>query len=146
VYTKILVATDGSENAAAALRAAAAIAQKFGSRVEALSVFSVPVAVAPVVGAPGVTFDAASLVAIAEEVQNSVASRTADTMQSLGLEPIVRSETGHPAETICRIADEEKFDLIVIGSRGLSEWKSFLLGSVSDRVAHHAHCSVLIVK
>jgi nucleotide-binding universal stress UspA family protein len=34
----------------------------------------------------------------------------------------------------------------VVGSRGLSEFKSFFLGSVSDRVSHHAHCAVMIVK
>ena len=44
------------------------------------------------------------------------------------------------------LSAEEKADLIVLGSRGLSGIKAFLLGSVSDRVAHHAPCSVLIVR
>ena len=57
-----------------------------------------------------------------------------------------RHEHGHPAEQIIRVAEEEEADLIVMGSRGLSEWKALLLGSVSDHVLHHAHCSVLIVR
>jgi nucleotide-binding universal stress UspA family protein len=57
-----------------------------------------------------------------------------------------RHAYGHAAEQIIRAAEEEEADLIVIGSRGLSEWKALLLGSVSDHVLHHAHCSVLIVR
>ncbi|MEM2491290.1 MAG: universal stress protein [Candidatus Bathyarchaeia archaeon] len=45
-----------------------------------------------------------------------------------------------------RAAEEEKVDLIAIGSRGLSGVKAFLLGSVSDKVSHHAKCPVLIVR
>lgn len=55
-------------------------------------------------------------------------------------------EEGYAAETIIRIAENEKVDLIVIGSRGMGFWGRFLLGSVSDRVVHHAPCSVLVVK
>lgn len=54
--------------------------------------------------------------------------------------------SGSPAEEIALLAKTENFDLIVIGSRGLSEIKGMLLGSVSDRVAHIAPCPILIVK
>jgi Universal stress protein UspA and related nucleotide-binding proteins len=57
-----------------------------------------------------------------------------------------RVEEGYAAEAIIRIAEEDKFDLIVIGSRGMGFFSRFLLGSVSDRVVHHAPCSVLVVK
>jgi nucleotide-binding universal stress UspA family protein len=53
---------------------------------------------------------------------------------------------GYAADEICRVADEGKFDLIVIGSRGLSAMGRFLVGSVSDRVVHHAPCSVTVVR
>ncbi|MEM2981913.1 MAG: universal stress protein, partial [Candidatus Bathyarchaeia archaeon] len=49
-------------------------------------------------------------------------------------------------DIIVNIAKEEKTDLIIIGSRGLSGVKRFLLGSVSNRVSHHAPCPVLIVR
>lgn len=50
----------------------------------------------------------------------------------------------HPADAILDIADEVDADLIVVGSRGLGVTKRFFLGSVSTRLAHHAHRSVLI--
>lgn len=53
---------------------------------------------------------------------------------------------GNPAEEICAFAAKGKYDLIVMGSRGLNEMKGLLLGSVSHRVLHLAHCPVLIVK
>ena len=53
---------------------------------------------------------------------------------------------GHPAEEIARIANEEGFDLLVVGSRGLSTVKAFLLGSVSEKLSRLAKCPVLIVK
>ena len=53
---------------------------------------------------------------------------------------------GHNAEKICDVAEKSNSDLIVLGSRGLSNIKSFLMGSVSMKVAMHAPCSVLVVK
>jgi nucleotide-binding universal stress UspA family protein len=53
---------------------------------------------------------------------------------------------GSPAAELVRIADEHSAGLIVVGSQGLSGITRFLLGSVSERVLRHAHCSVLIVK
>jgi nucleotide-binding universal stress UspA family protein len=62
------------------------------------------------------------------------------------LEASNRLETGQVADTIINIAKEEGSDLIVIGSRGLSGAKRFLLGSISNSVIHHAECPVLIVR
>ncbi len=53
---------------------------------------------------------------------------------------------GYPAEEIIKIAVSEKVDMIVIGSRGHSAMGRFLVGSVSDRVVHHASCSVTVVR
>ena len=53
---------------------------------------------------------------------------------------------GYPADKICEIAETGNYDLIVLGSKGRSAFSRFLLGSISDRVVHHAHCSVCIVK
>lgn len=55
-------------------------------------------------------------------------------------------EFGYPAETIIEIADNEKVDLIVMGSRGLSRVSRFVLGSISTKVLNHAKSSVLIVR
>ena len=57
-----------------------------------------------------------------------------------------RTEIGYAADVIARIAEEEDFELIVMGSRGLSGIASFFLGSVADRVAHTSTVAVLLVK
>lgn len=57
-----------------------------------------------------------------------------------------RVEEGYPPETICEIAEQDGVDLIILGSRGLRAVGRFLVGSVSDRVVHHAPCSVLVAK
>ena len=53
---------------------------------------------------------------------------------------------GSPEGRIIETAEEMAADLIVIGSHGYKRWERLLLGSVSDSVVHHAHCSVLIVR
>jgi nucleotide-binding universal stress UspA family protein len=53
---------------------------------------------------------------------------------------------GNPAEVLLSVAAEVKADLIVVGNRGMQGTQRFLLGSVPNRVAHHASCSVLIVQ
>ncbi|MFW5998400.1 MAG: universal stress protein [Halanaerobiaceae bacterium] len=53
---------------------------------------------------------------------------------------------GDSAENICRVAEEDEFDLIVLADKGEGGVKRFLLGSTSDRVVRHADTSVLIVK
>ncbi|HSV72604.1 MAG TPA: universal stress protein [Chthonomonadales bacterium] len=146
LFRRILVASDGSDGALKAARWAAVLARSIGAEVTVLHVFTMPTAFAPIVGVGGQILDAASIAQYAEEVQNAVARRTGHVVEEEGVPYSTRLEIGHPAGTIVRIADEEGFDLIVLGSRGLTELKSFMLGSVSDRVSHHAHCPVLIVK
>jgi nucleotide-binding universal stress UspA family protein len=53
---------------------------------------------------------------------------------------------GDPAESLVRQAEEDKADLIVVGTRGLNFAQRALLGSVSTKVVHHAPCDVLIVR
>ncbi|HXQ79285.1 MAG: universal stress protein [Thermoplasmata archaeon] len=53
---------------------------------------------------------------------------------------------GDPVDKVVEYAQQHRPDLIVVGSRGLSAAGRFLLGSVSDGILHHVHCSVLVVK
>ncbi|MCQ2559809.1 MAG: universal stress protein [Clostridia bacterium] len=53
---------------------------------------------------------------------------------------------GNAAEEVCKEAEDNNYDLIIMGSRGLSEVKGFIMGSVSNRVVRHAVCPVLIVR
>lgn len=69
-----------------------------------------------------------------------------DLLEKSGVAYTRRVEEGYAPETICQVAESEKSDLVVIGSRGLTAVGRFLIGSVSDRVVHHAPCSVLVVR
>jgi nucleotide-binding universal stress UspA family protein len=53
---------------------------------------------------------------------------------------------GTSESRIVETAEEMKADLIVLGSHGYKAWERMLLGSVSNSVVHHAHCSVLVVR
>jgi nucleotide-binding universal stress UspA family protein len=58
----------------------------------------------------------------------------------------MHAATGEPAEAIIRVADRVGADLIVVGNKGMTGAKRFLLGSVPNKVSHHAPCSVLIIR
>ena len=53
---------------------------------------------------------------------------------------------GNPADAILDVAEEERADLIVVGNKGMAGARRFLLGSVPNKISHHAPCSVLIVR
>ena len=146
MFKRILLGSDGSEPALHAARVAAELAASHGADLTVVHVFEPPTSPIPLVGAPGIEFDDAALSAFANEVREAVERRTAHVLAELGVACQVRQETGHPAESLVRIAESEGYDLIVVGSRGRSAISSFLLGSVSDKVSHHAHCPVLIVR
>ncbi len=69
-----------------------------------------------------------------------------DVLADAGVEAVSHVAVGDPATAICAVALDEGYDMIVIGSRNLGVVKRAVLGSVSDAVAHRAHCDVLIVK
>jgi nucleotide-binding universal stress UspA family protein len=62
-----------------------------------------------------------------------------------GVEPEVRAVEGHPAETLISLAEDEGFDLIAVGSVGMSGPKRFMLGNVPHRISHHAPTDILIL-
>ena len=53
---------------------------------------------------------------------------------------------GDPADAILDVAEETKADLIVVGNKGMTGAKRFLLGSVPNKVSHHAPCDLIIVR
>jgi nucleotide-binding universal stress UspA family protein len=67
-------------------------------------------------------------------------------LEDLGLRAEIRVETGDPGERICAVAEAEKVNLIVVGSHHTGLLRRVLGGSVSDDVAHHAPCPVLLVR
>lgn len=142
MFTHILIASDGSDCALKAAEAAATLAAKFGARLTVINVFQPLPTVGPYGQSAGAGLDERYIT----ELQEHAISRAGRAAESLGVPYRCRREVGQPATEIVRAAQEAGCDLIVVGSRGLSGAAAFLLGSVSDRVTHHAQCPVLIVK
>ena len=86
------------------------------------------------------TFQSSLPVRKAEAIVEQVAK------EKPGLKITTRVELGDPVDTICEVAKTMKADLVVVGARGHNAAQRFLLGSVSDRVVHHASCPVLVVR
>ncbi|GAB7015370.1 universal stress protein [Methanogenium cariaci] len=140
MYEKILLATDGSENAQRAADKAADFARELSSHVILVYIINTPPSQSRMVQA---NFDVHSLL---EEDAKSDIKNTLDIFEQGGLAYTLKVAIGDPAAEIIGIAEKEKADLIVIGSRGLGTLKGVFLGSVSQKVTYHAKCPVLIVK
>jgi len=99
---------------------------------------------APIAGA--ITVDDAAIAESNESLVRDAEADVAATRRALGVDAATRVVTGDPGLELCRIADDEDIDVIVVGSHGSGLLKRVLLGSVSHHVLHHAHCPVLVVR
>ena len=144
MFSRILVAVDGSPFAEKALKCAVDLAKKYNAKlVIAHVVLRRFYAVTP--SEAGVL--ATSVFVKGMEAEGKEIISKADAYaKSQGADYECKLLQGVPAEEILKLSKTEKVDLIVIGSRGLSEVRAFLLGSVSDKVSHHARCPTFIVK
>src|ERR1700726_4436534 len=70
----------------------------------------------------------------------------ATVAREAGVNVDVYPRQGDPADAILDVAEEQEADLIVVGNKGMTGAKRFLLGSVPNKVSHHAPCSVLIIR
>ncbi|MCA1668649.1 MAG: universal stress protein [Thermomicrobia bacterium] len=149
----IMIATDGSERALAAARY---LRTFFTPRsVHRITVLAV---VRPLGSAPFITVTAAAGAPVLSRESWDALDRSAKSAAERAIGEVVavvsdlamRVETmirsGSPADEIVHTAETIGANLIVLGSRGHGEMRSVLLGSVSERVLHHAHCPVLIVR
>ncbi len=141
---KYLLAVDGSDQSLNATRAFEALTPAESLKV--LHVVNVPGIPYPAMGA-NVAKDLAMTV---EKAMQEEGERTLDQAESLlPLHPGSVSkqlEMGSPAESILKVAQDEKVDLVVMGARGLGRIREQIFGSVSHRVMTHAPCSTLLVK
>jgi nucleotide-binding universal stress UspA family protein len=146
----ILLATDGSEQAVAAARFIRTLVNP--AALERVTVMAVirPITSAPFFGEVGIVSISQeawdSLNEAADASANDAVKKTVDALagSTLRVETLIR--IGSPADEIIDAAKELGADMVVIGSRGWGEVRSVLLGSVSERVLHTAHCPVLIVR
>jgi len=143
VFRSIVVGTDGSQTADEAVRQAAELASAIGARVHLVCVYE-PV---PSDAEPGAESHAESgWVLRPREAVDETLERAAAVFAAAGVEVARYAQRGDPADAILDVAEEQRCDLIVVGNRGMTGAKRFLLGSVPNKVSHHAPCSVLIVR
>jgi nucleotide-binding universal stress UspA family protein len=145
LFKSIVVGTDGSETATEAVRQALDLAKQVGAKLELVSAYE-PVSDQRLrrekSEAPE---DVQWMVNPREDVDATLrdAKEMADEA-GVGAETYARQ--GDPADAILDVAEEQKADLIIVGNKGMTGAKRFLLGSVPNKVSHHAPCSVLIIR
>ncbi len=141
-FNKILVTVDGSANADRAAAAAVEIARKNQAELTILNV--VPAnATPPHEYATELSAYWAAAAEKGEEIVEGVA-KNAEGIPDV--RTVVVNKAGSTVQEIIKFAEEQKIDLIVMGTRGRGGFTKLLLGSVSSGVLSHAHCSVLVVK
>jgi nucleotide-binding universal stress UspA family protein len=145
LFERVVVGTDGSETAADAVRQAAELASLTGAQLDIVSAYE-PVSSYRLREESGeIPGDVAHAVGPREDV-NVILENAAGPARQSGLEVTTHAREGDPAAAILDIAEERKADLIVVGNKGMSGAKRFLLGSVPNKISHHAPCGLFIVR
>ena len=145
MFTRIVVGTDGSETAAEAVRQALDLAKLAGATLSIVSAYA-PLSERKVKDqqrdAPA---DVQYELNPREDV-NLILDDAAAVVRREGIEVQTHAAEGDPAEAILSVAEETKADLIVVGNKGMTGARRFLLGSVPNNISHHAPCSVMVVR
>ena len=136
--TKILLATDGSEDAELATTTAAALAKSTGSELHLVNVGVVaPALLAPLDVEPA---------RVEREVRDVLGEQARKVENVGGAVAQSHVRVGEAAREVVNLAEEIGTGLIAVGSRGRGKAKRMLMGSVSDAVVRHAHCPVMVVR
>ena len=138
MFSKILVAIDGSTSAKRAFAQSLYLASKCDSRLETVHV--VPCEFGG---------DSVNTFELVEELKTKgkkILEQCKKIAARNNISIKTTSELGDPAKIIIKLAKSNDFDLIIMGSRGRGALKELLLGSVTQKVAHHAKCPVMVVR
>jgi nucleotide-binding universal stress UspA family protein len=145
MFGSIVVGTDGSETAGEAVRQATDLAKAVGARIHVVSAFE------PIGNQrlreerTQVPDDMQWMVNVREDVDATLRT-AAEQIEQSGVEVETYARQGDPADAILDVAEEQNADLIIVGNKGMTGAKRFLLGSVPNKVSHHAPSSVLIIR
>ena len=142
--TKVLLATDGSEEAELATRAAVEVSEGTGSDLHVVYVEPLPDFMKNGNGTPG--YDRELYEMIEEEAQETLRKLIWRVKVVGGTVAEAHLRMGVVAEEIVGLADELDAGLVVVGSRGRGRIRRTLAGSVSESVFRHAHCPVMVVR
>ena len=145
MFSSIVVGTDGSETAGKAVLQATELARQVGASVSLVSAYE------PVSGnrlreeKREVPKDMEWMVNPREDVEATL-KEASEEVEGAGVKVETFAREGDAADAILDVAEEQNADLIVVGNKGMTGAKRFLLGSVPNKVSHHAPCSVLIIR
>jgi nucleotide-binding universal stress UspA family protein len=146
MFASIVVGTDGSDTASTAVRQAISLAHSVRARLHIVSAYE-PVSQPQLrnerpEGPDDVQWTVnprEDVLALLESAEQQARGAGIEHVQSF-------ARQGDAADAILDVAEEQGSDLIVVGNKGMTGASRFLLGSVPNKVSHHAPCSVLIVR
>lgn len=146
MFHSIVVGTDGSDTATQAVDEAISVAASLNARLDIVSAFE-PVSSSRLrEEAKQAPADIEWMVNEREDVEATL-NQAKERAHAGGVANVrTYARQGDPADAILDVAEEFGSDLIVVGNKGMTGAKRFLLGSVPNKISHHAPCSVLIVR
>ncbi|HXW12433.1 MAG TPA: universal stress protein [Nitrososphaeraceae archaeon] len=141
MFSKVLVPIDGSDNSFRALDAALLLSEKLGAKVTAIHVMED----IPVLHIQSEKLLRQLLDAYKKESQK-ILLKCSEISARKGLSIDTKLLQGNAGSIILDFCEKEKYDTIVMGSRGMGKFKELVLGSVSNKVIHHSSCPVMIIR
>jgi nucleotide-binding universal stress UspA family protein len=145
MFKSIVVGTDGSDTATQAVRQAVDLAGAVGAKLELVSAYA-PVSQARLSEERREAPEDLQWAINPREDVDATLEAAASVAREAKVEVNVYPRQGDPADAILDVAEEQEADLIIVGNKGMTGAKRFLLGSVPNKVSHHAPCSVLIIR
>lgn len=139
---KILVTTDGSDNATRALLEAKRLGEALNAKVDIINIMEY-IFLSPY---STVQFRAMPVTRNCKEVGEKILKEASEIFDDYKGEVSAKLEKGDPGDIIIEKAEKEGYDLIIMGSRGLGAFSRAILGSVSHKVLNHVNTNVLIVR
>jgi nucleotide-binding universal stress UspA family protein len=141
LFSKVLVPIDGSDNSFRALDAALLLSEKLGAKVTAIHVMED----IPVLHIQSEKLLRQLLDSYKKESQK-ILLKCSEISARKGLSIDTKLLQGNAGSIILDFCEKEKYDTIVMGSRGMGKFKELVLGSVSNKVIHHSSCPVMIIR
>jgi len=145
MFDRIVVGTDGSETAKQAVQTAIELAKLTKAKLEIVSAYEpIPSGRLKEEG-EGISGDLSHVVNARGDVQFVLDKAAADAKKAK-VDVVTHPREGDPADAILDVAEENGADLVMVGNRGMTGAKRFLLGSVPNKISHHSPCDVWIVR
>jgi nucleotide-binding universal stress UspA family protein len=145
MFGSIVVGTDGSDTANEAVRQSIELAKRLESSVSLVCAYEPVPSQRLRHEATEVPRDLQWTINPREDV-DAMLKKAASKVEAAGVTTQVFAREGDPADAILDVAEETGAGLIVVGNKGMTGAKRFLLGSVPNKVSHHAPCSVMIIR